>query len=121
MLIVASKVKEMAKMMDCNTGGDAIEGLNEFATWVVGEACSKAQANGRKTVRSYDFVSSETNEPGATLAVASKVREAIKAAGMNCGGDALDGLNAYLGWLVAVGCNRAKQNGRKTLRRHDIL
>ena len=39
--------------------------------------------------------------PKEMLLVASKVKQMIKDAGCNTAGDALDGLNGYVGWLVA--------------------
>ena len=59
--------------------------------------------------------------PTEMLLVASKVRQLIKDAGCNTAGDALDGLNAYVGWLVVQATKRAAQNGRKTVRAHDFL
>jgi histone H3/H4 len=59
--------------------------------------------------------------PKEMLLVASKVRQLIKDAGCNTAGDALDGLNAYLGWLVSQAAKRASENGRKTVRAHDFI
>ena len=59
--------------------------------------------------------------PKEMLLVASKVRQMIKDAGCNTAGDALDGLNAYVGWLVAQAAKRASENGRKTVRAHDFI
>jgi histone H3/H4 len=59
--------------------------------------------------------------PPQMLLVASKVREMIKDAGCNTAGDALDGLNAYVAWLVAQAAKRASENGRKTVRAHDFI
>ena len=59
--------------------------------------------------------------PTEMLLVASKVRQMIKDAGCNTAGDALDGLNAYVGWLVAQAAKRAGENGRKTVRAHDFI
>jgi len=59
--------------------------------------------------------------PTEMLLVGSKVRGAIKAAGCNTAGDALDGLNSYVGWLVHQATKRAAANGRKTVRAHDFL
>ena len=59
--------------------------------------------------------------PTEMLLVASKVRQMIKDAGCNTAGDALDGLNAYVGWLVAQATKRASENGRKTVRAHDFM
>jgi histone H3/H4 len=59
--------------------------------------------------------------PPQMLLVASKVREMIKDAGCNTAGDALDGLNSYVAWLVAQAAKRASENGRKTVRAHDFI
>ncbi|HEY4177549.1 MAG TPA: hypothetical protein VGM90_11970 [Kofleriaceae bacterium] len=59
--------------------------------------------------------------PTEMLLVSSKVRSMIKDAGCNTAGDALDGLNAYVGWLVQQAAKRAGENGRKTVRAHDFI
>ena len=59
--------------------------------------------------------------PKEMLLVASKDRQMIKDAGCNTAGDALDGLNGYVGWLVQQAAKRAGENGRKTVRAHDFL
>jgi histone H3/H4 len=62
-----------------------------------------------------------TPRPIEMLLVSSKVRQLIKDSGCNTAGDALDGLNAYVGWLVAQAAKRASENGRKTVRAHDFI
>ena len=61
--------------------------------------------------------------PAEMLLVSSKVRQMIKDAGCNTAGDALDGLNAYVVWLVEQATKRAQApgNGRKTVRAHDFI
>ena len=59
--------------------------------------------------------------PTEMLLVASKVRQMIKDAGCNTAGDALDGLNGYVGWLIQQAAKRASENGRKTVRAHDFI
>jgi histone H3/H4 len=59
--------------------------------------------------------------PTEMLLVSSKVRQLLKDAGCNTAGDALDGLNAYVGWLVGQAAKRATENGRKTVRAHDFM
>lgn len=58
--------------------------------------------------------------PAEMLLVSSKVRQMIKDAGCNTAGDALDGLNGYVAWLVSQAARRAAENGRKTVRAHDF-
>ena len=53
--LVTSKVKGALKSAGCNTAGDAINGLNDWVTWLIGQASARAKANGRKTVRAHDF------------------------------------------------------------------
>ncbi len=54
--LVGSKVKAAIKAKDCNTSGDALDGLNGWVGWLIGQATARAKANGRKTVRSHDFI-----------------------------------------------------------------
>jgi histone H3/H4 len=56
-LIIASKAKALLKKHGCNTAGDAMDGLTDWATWLIEQAAKRAKANGRKTVRAYDFMS----------------------------------------------------------------
>jgi histone H3/H4 len=55
-LLVGSKVRGLIKDADCNTAGDAVEGLNEWVYWLIAQATTRAKANGRKTVRAHDFM-----------------------------------------------------------------
>ena len=50
-----------------------------------------------------------SSKPTEMLLVSSKVRQMIKDAGCNTAGDALDGLNNYVGWLVQQAANNSKQ------------
>jgi len=59
--------------------------------------------------------------PKEMLLVASKVKQMLKDAGCNTAGDALEGLNGYVGWLVQQAAKRASENGRKTVRAHDFM
>lgn len=56
MLLVGSKVKALLKDAGCNTGGDALDGLNNWVHWLIDQAANRADANGRKTVRGHDFI-----------------------------------------------------------------
>ena len=56
MLLVGSKAKAALKAHGVNVGGDALESLNLVVHWYIDQAVKRAQANGRKTVRSHDFM-----------------------------------------------------------------
>jgi hypothetical protein len=62
--------------------------------------------------------SKKQSEP---LVVASKAKAALKDMGCNTAGDALDGLNEHVGWMLEQAGKRAKANGRKTVRAHDFV
>ena len=55
------------------------------------------------------------------LLVGSKTKSALKDQGVNVGGDALDGLNGVVHWYLDQAANRARANGRKTVRAHDFV
>lgn len=54
-LVVKSKVKEALKALDCNTSGDALNGLNAVVEQAIRQAAARAKANKRKTVQAHDF------------------------------------------------------------------
>jgi histone H3/H4 len=53
--------------------------------------------------------------------VSSKVKGALKGYKCNTAGDALEGLNGWVHWLIDQAAKRAKANGRKTVRAHDFI
>lgn len=55
------------------------------------------------------------------LLVISKTKEALKGHDLNVAGDAVDGLNTYVHWLIQQAADRAVANGRKTVRAHDFM
>lgn len=55
-LVIASKAKAVLKKAGCNVAGDALDGLNGWAYWLLEQAAKRAKANGRKTVRTHDFI-----------------------------------------------------------------
>jgi histone H3/H4 len=54
------------------------------------------------------------------LVVTSKVKEAIKAQGCNTAGDAVEAISAKVNAMVKEAAERAKANGRKTVRGVDF-
>ena len=56
MLLVGTKTKEALKSYGYNVASDAIEGLNALVHKYIAQAASRAEANGRKTIRPHDFI-----------------------------------------------------------------
>lgn len=55
MLVVQSKIKDVARKMDVNMSGDFADVLSTKVEKMIKEAGSRAKANGRKTLRGYDL------------------------------------------------------------------
>ena len=55
-LVVGSKVKAAIKAQGCNSSADVLDAMNNYMYWLVAQAASRAQANGRKTVRAHDIL-----------------------------------------------------------------
>lgn len=54
------------------------------------------------------------------LVVGSKVKDAIKKAGCNTAGGAIEALSEVVAWHIKKASERAKVNGRKTVRAVDF-
>lgn len=52
--------------------------------------------------------------------VQSKVKELVKKMKLKCSSDVVDAMNHLIQQAVSKGCERAKANGRKTLRGSDL-
>jgi histone H3/H4 len=57
---------------------------------------------------------------GQAYCVQSKVKELVKKLKMKCSSDVIDALNHHIAQQVTKGVERAKANGRKTLRGSDL-
>lgn len=78
---------------------------------------AKAKAKAKKPARN----GGGAKKPTEVLVVGSKVKAAIKAADCNTGGDVIDAINGYVYWVIGQATARAKSNGRKTVRGHDVV
>lgn len=54
------------------------------------------------------------------LVVVSKVKDVVKAAGCNVGGDFPEALSTHVEELIKKAVKRAEDNGRKTVRPSDL-
>ena len=79
---------------------------------------AKKKATKKKATKKTTAKKSSKKE---VLVVGSKLRDAIRKQKCNVGGDVIEGVNEYIYWLVEQAAARAKANGRKTVRKHDIL
>jgi hypothetical protein len=80
----------------------------------------KAATSKKKTSKTQSKAAAPKKEVEVLL-VGSKVKQQIKDAGFNTGGDAILGLNEWVRWLILQATQRASANGRKTVRAHDFM
>lgn len=117
MLVVKSKIKEVAKGM--NVAGNFADALSKFAEGLLKDAEERAKANKRHTVMDKDlalfFLAKKTN---ANLVVRSKIKEYIKSC--NVSSNLSDALNSVLNYLIIEACRRTKENKRSTIQPRDI-
>lgn len=57
---------------------------------------------------------------GLVLVVQSKLKDLVRKAKMKCSSDVITGMNKLIAETVTRGVERAKANGRKTLRASDL-
>ena len=54
-LIVKSKIAELIRSQSMMISAETYDALNEFVDRRLKQACKRCEANGRKTVKPYDF------------------------------------------------------------------
>ena len=53
--VVKSMVKARIAKGKCHSSSDLADALNGLVEWYLDQACKRAKANGRKTVRGHDI------------------------------------------------------------------
>ena len=114
-LIVKAKIKEVVK--DCNVGSDVAEALSKIIEEAIKTGAKRADANDRKTIQGKDIHIGK-GMAKEMLIVKSKIKDV--AGKHNVGGDVADALNETAIWHLMQGCERAKENNRKTVQARDI-
>ncbi len=57
---------------------------------------------------------------GGNLVVGSKVKDAVRGAGVRAAGDLVEAVSAQVGSMLKNAIGRCKANGRGTVRPHDL-
>ena len=118
MLVVRSKIKEVAKGM--NVSSSFAEALSGFTASLIKDAEARTQENKRSTVMGKDvaFAFVAPKKAPDSLVVRSKVKEAIKSC--NMAGDLAETLDRVLLYVIQRACERAKENKRSTIQPRDL-
>ena len=116
--IVASKVKEHINGKGMMSAGDLAEHLNKVLEMWLAQGVKAAQANDRKTVRDSDLL---VFSPSSTaFVVASAVKQYVNGKDMMSAGDLPEHASGLVLWLLDKSVERAKANGRKTVRGEEL-
>lgn len=78
-------------------------------------------AKKKTTKKATKKTAKKTSKKQEVLVVGSKFKDALRSHKCNVGGDAIEGMNEMIHWYIAQAANRAKANGRKTVRKHDFV
>lgn len=118
-LVTVSKVKEVIGGKDMRTDGSLPDALDEKVRDLVKGAMERTRENGRSTVRPED-VAGRGATGAASLTVASRVQGVIREGGFRVDSSLVDALNGHIQSMLEEGIERAKANGRSTVRPYDL-
>lgn len=118
-LITISKVKDIISGGGMRTDGNLPDALNGRVDQLVRGAMKRARENGRATVRPEDLGGSKAFNAGS-VTVASRVSGVVRDAGLRVDGSLVDAVNGHVQAMVKEGMEKAKANGRSTVRPYDL-
>ena len=125
LLIYVSKLRDMIKdpasvqtgEVSCNTGRDAGLALNILIETAIERAANRCKSNNRKIIQPHDI---GTGRAKGKLLVGRRVREAFNNLGCTTSDGAMAAMHHVANTAVIEAANRARLNGRKTVRVTDF-
>lgn len=119
-LVTVSQIKEVIGGADMRTDGELPNKLNDNVLELLNGAVSRAQENGRKTVRPEDLAGKDAGSDPSSLTVASRVRGVIQSADLRVDSSFPDAVNSHVHSILEEAIERARANGRSTVRPYDL-
>ncbi len=118
-VITISKVRNVVTGAGMRTDGALPDELNQRVLDLLSGAMQRARDNGRSTVRPDDLAGQRAFDPvGVTLA--GRVQAVVRGAGLRVGGNLIEALNGHVQAILREGIEKARSNGRSTVRPHDL-
>lgn len=118
-LVTVSKVKEFISGKDMRTDGSLPDELDRRVNELLNGAVKRAKDNGRKTVRPEDLAGGSASG-AASLTVASRVKNVVSGQDLRSDSGLGEAVNGHVQAMLAEACDRAKSNGRSTVRPYDL-
>lgn len=118
-LVTVSKIREVVSGADMRTDSNLPDAFNACLHELLNGAIDRTRENDRATVQPADLAGQAAQNP-ASLTVASRLKEAIKAAGLRSSGELPGAVDGHAHAILEEAITRARANGRSTVRPHDL-
>lgn len=119
MLVTITRVREVIGAADLRTDSDLPEALSQRVQDLVSGAMERARENGRATVRPEDVAGARVSD-ATDLTVATRVQQVIRDADLRVDSTLVEAINGHVQAMLAEGMERARANGRSTVRPYDL-
>ncbi|MDQ3931316.1 MAG: hypothetical protein M3252_00530 [Actinomycetota bacterium] len=119
LFVAVSKVREVIGEAELRTDSQLPEALHQRVVALLNGAMNRARKNGRATVRPDDLAGARLDDaPG--VVVASRVQQLIRASDLRVDANLVEALNGHLEAMLSEAIERARANGRSTVRPYDL-
>lgn len=119
LLVTVSRVREVIGGADLRTDSQLPEALHNRVVALVSGAMNRARKNGRSTVRPEDLAGPRLDE-STGVTVASRVQQLIRDSDLRVDSNLVEALNGHVDAILSEGIERARANGRSTVRPYDL-
>ncbi len=119
LLVAVSKVREVIGEAELRTDSQLPDALHLRVVALVNGAMNRARKNGRATVRPEDLAGPRLDE-STGVTVASRVQQLIRASDLRVDANLVEALNGHVDAILNEGIERARANGRNTVRPYDL-
>ncbi len=119
LLVTVSKVREVIGGEELRTDSQLPDALHHRVVSLLSGAMNRARKNGRATVRPEDLAGPRIAE-SAGVTVASRIQQLIRASDLRVDANLVDAVNAHVEAMLSEAVERARANGRSTVRPYDL-
>ncbi len=119
LLVTVSKVRDVIGGADLRTDSQLPDALHNRVVALLNGAMNRARKNGRSTVRPEDLAGPRLDD-STGVTVASRVQQLVRASDLRVDSNLVDALNGHVQAILNEGIERARANGRSTVRPYDL-
>lgn len=119
LLVAVSKMRDVIGAAELRTDAKLPDALHQRVVALLSGAMNRARKNGRATVRPEDLAGPR-GDTSTAVAVASRVQQLIRASDLRVDANLVEALNGHVDAILNEGIERARANGRNTVRPYDL-